>query len=106
MLPAFTQQPARAGASEVPVAPAIALEPPELLAESRRDGALLTFVETGECVQQQRHGVSAERGRVPAVERPLGRRTRQVGADDKRVGIGEVQATEHGKPDRKSTRLT
>src|SRR5882762_5256624 len=58
------QQAARAGSGEVPAAPVVALEPPELFTESRRDAALHTSVQMGERFQQQRDGVGAERGGI------------------------------------------
>src|SRR2546422_4202248 len=74
----LVQQAARAAACEVPVAPVVALELPELLTKPRRDGALLACVKTWERRNQQRDRVGAERGGIPAVERPFGGRTRGV----------------------------
>src|SRR5438105_4785123 len=84
-------------AREVPAAPIIALEASTLLQQAGGHRTLRRSVDSGEGVEQERHGVGAERRGVPAVEWTFRRRTRQVGADDQRVGIYEVQPAEHRK---------
>src|SRR6266581_6295871 len=69
--PLVAQQAACAGSREVPVAPVVALEPAALIEQSRCHGAACPSIESRERVEQDRHGIGAKGGRVPAIERPL-----------------------------------
>src|SRR2546430_3617568 len=96
--PLVAQQAARAGARDVPVAPVVALELSETIEQPFGHGATRAAVDSRQRVEQDRHGVGAERGGIPAVERAFGGRTREVGTHDEGIGIDEVQATEHREP--------
>src|SRR5207237_10482907 len=74
-------------AREVPAAPIIALEASTLLQQAGGHRTLRRSVDSGEGVEQERHGVGAERRGLPAVEWKFRRATRQAAADGARYGL-------------------
>src|SRR5438093_1379589 len=72
--PLVAQQAARAGTSEVPVAPVVVLEAVTLLQQAGGDRALCGSVEAGEGLPEERGGIGRRGGRGPARWRSRARR--------------------------------
>src|SRR2546429_9056203 len=91
------QQAACSVAREVPAAPVIVVEPGTLSQQTGRDRAPRGGVEAGIGPQQNRHGVGAERRRVPAGGGALDGGTRQGSPHDDGGRVEGMETPEDGE---------